>query len=54
MTWISLHARHDGDRDTPRSELVIVETRSMQQTLEANQATGAGRVKNRRVALARH
>ncbi len=41
MIWISLRAYYQGDRGHPCSDLVIVETQSMQQTLEANAATEA-------------
>jgi outer membrane protein OmpA-like peptidoglycan-associated protein len=41
MIWISLHAYYQGDRGHPVSDLVIVETKSMQQVLEANEASEA-------------
>jgi outer membrane protein OmpA-like peptidoglycan-associated protein len=41
MIWVSLHAYYNGGRDNPQSDLIIVETKSMQQTLEANAAVEA-------------
>ena len=41
MIWISLHAYYNGGHDSPQSELTIVETKSMQQTLLGNAAVEA-------------
>jgi len=38
MIYVSLHAWYNGGHDSPQSELVIVETQSMQQTLMGNAA----------------
>jgi OmpA-OmpF porin, OOP family len=39
--WVSLHAWYNGGHDAPWSELTIVETKAMEQTLEGNAATEA-------------
>lgn len=39
--WASLHAWYNGGHDAPWSDLTIVETKAMQQTLEANAAIEA-------------
>jgi len=36
MIWVALHAYYNGGHDSPRSALTIVETKTMEQTLEAN------------------
>ena len=41
MIWVTLHAWYNGGSDAPWSDLTIVETKAMQQTLEANSATEA-------------
>ncbi len=41
MVWVALHAWYNGGPDAPWSDLTIVETKAMQQTLEANAATEA-------------
>ena len=42
MVWVTLHAWYnEWSLDTPWSDLTIVETKTMQQTLEANAATEA-------------
>lgn len=41
MIWISLRAYYNGGHDSPQSSLTIVETKTMEQTLEANAATEA-------------
>ena len=41
MVWVTLHAWYNGGPDAPWSDLTIVETKAMQQTLEANAATEA-------------
>jgi outer membrane protein OmpA-like peptidoglycan-associated protein len=41
MIWVSLHAFYNGGHDSPQSELTIVETMAMQQTLLANAAVEA-------------
>ena len=39
--WVSLRAYYNGGHDAPQSDLTIVETKSMQQALEANQEVEA-------------
>jgi len=39
--WVSLHCWYNGGHDAPWSELTIVETKAMQQALEANAAIEA-------------
>jgi OmpA-OmpF porin, OOP family len=41
MIWVSLHAYYNGSHDSPQSELTIVETKAMQQTLLGNAAVEA-------------
>ncbi len=41
MIWISLRAWYNGGHDNPQSLLTIVETKTMEQTLEANAAAEA-------------
>ncbi len=41
MIWIGLHAYYNGGHDSPESALTIVETKAMQQVLEANAAVEA-------------
>ena len=38
MIWVNLHVYYNGGHDNPQSTLIIVETKAMQQTLEANAA----------------
>jgi outer membrane protein OmpA-like peptidoglycan-associated protein len=41
MIWVALRAYYNGGHDAPQSNLTIVETKAMRQTLEANAATEA-------------
>jgi outer membrane protein OmpA-like peptidoglycan-associated protein len=41
MIWVHLHAWYNGGHDSPQSELTIVETKAMEQTLQASAATEA-------------
>jgi OOP family OmpA-OmpF porin len=41
MIWVALRVYYNGPHDQPRSDLTIVETQAMQQTLEANSAVEA-------------
>jgi OOP family OmpA-OmpF porin len=41
MIWVALHAYYNGGHDQPQSDLTIVETKTMEQTLEANSAIEA-------------
>src|SRR5690242_2795559 len=41
MIWVSLRAYYNGGHDSPQSELTIVETQSMRQTLLGNAAVEA-------------
>lgn len=41
MIWVALHVYYNGGHDQPKSDLTIVETKSMEQTLEANSAIEA-------------
>ena len=41
MIWVVVHAYYNGGHDQPESTLTIVETKAMEQTLQANAATEA-------------